>query len=67
MSFHLLFDGLYRALPHSWISLVIKKLSKTPKLATILLETLARVLNMSIELKGNNYYSKLFKRVNYKL
>ena len=28
---------------------------------------IARVLNMSIELKGTNYYSKVFKRVNYKL
>ena len=27
----------------------------------------AKVLNMLIELKGNNYYSKVFKRVNYKL
>ena len=44
-----------------------QKLSKTPKLNTIWLETIARVLNMSIELKGNNYYSKVFKRVNYKL
>ena len=44
-----------------------KKLSKTPKLNTIWLETIARVLNMPIELKGNNYYSKVFKRVNYKL
>ena len=28
---------------------------------------LAKVLNMLIGLKGNNYYSKVFKRVNYKL
>ena len=28
---------------------------------------IARVLNMLIELKGNNYYSKVFKRINYKL
>ena len=26
-----------------------------------------KVLNMPIELKCNNYYSKVFKRVNYKL
>ena len=44
-----------------------QKAIKTPKLNTIWLETIARVLNMSIELKGNNYYSKVFKRVNYKL
>ena len=44
-----------------------KKAIKTPKLNTIWLETIARVLNMSIELKGNNYYSRVFKRVNYKL
>ena len=41
--------------------------TKTQKLNTILLELIARVLNMPIELKGNNYYSKVFKRVNYKL
>ena len=28
---------------------------------------IVKVLNMLIELKGNNYYSKVFKRVNYKL
>ena len=28
---------------------------------------IAKVLNMLIELKGNNDYSKVFKRVNYKL
>ena len=49
------------------LALVIKILSKTPKLNTIWLETITRVLNMPIELKGNNYYSKVFKRVNYKL
>ena len=44
-----------------------KKSIKTPKLNTIWLEMIARVLNMPIELKGNKYYSKVFKRVNYKL
>ena len=44
-----------------------QKAIKTPKLNTIWLELIARVLNMPIELKGNNYYSKVFKRVNYKL
>ena len=44
-----------------------KKAIKTPKLNTIWLELIARVLNMLIELKGDNYYSKVFKRVNYKL
>ena len=44
-----------------------QKAIKTPKLNTILLELIARVLNMLIGLKGNNYYSKVFKRVNYKL
>ena len=44
-----------------------KKAIKTPKLNTILLELIARVLNMLIGLKGDNYYSKVFKRVNYKL
>ena len=67
LSFNLLCHELYKDLHHSWIALVIKKLSKTPKLNTIWLETIARVLNMPIELKGNTYYSKVFKRVNYKL
>ena len=44
-----------------------KKAIKTSKLNTNWLEVITRVLNMSIELKGNNYYSKVFKRVNYKL
>ena len=44
-----------------------KKAIKTPKFNTIWLEMIARVLNMPIELKGNNYYSKEFKRVIYKL
>ena len=53
--------------PQSWIALVIKKAIKTPKLNTIWLELIVRVLNMPIRLKGNKYYSKVFKRVNYKL
>ena len=53
--------------PQSWIVLVIKLLTKTPKLNTIWLKLIAKVLNMLIGLKGNNYYSKVFKRVNYKL
>ena len=44
-----------------------QKAIKTPKLNTIWLELIARVLNMLIVLKGDNYYSKVFKRVNYKL
>ena len=40
---------------------------KNTKTYTIWLEMITRVLNMPIELKGNNYYSKEFKRVNYKL
>ena len=40
---------------------------KNTKTYTIWLETIAKVLNMLIGLKGNNYYSKVFKRVNYKL
>ena len=67
LSFNLLCYELYKYLPHSWIALLIKKLSKTPKLNTIWLETIARVLTMPIEWKGNNYYWKVFKRVNYKL
>ena len=67
LSFNSVCLELYKDLPHFWIALLIKKLSKTPKLATIWLETLVRVLNVSIKLKDNNYYSKVFKRVNYKL
>ena len=67
LSFNLLCHELYKDLPHSWIALVIKKLSKIPKLDTIWLKTIARVLNMPIELKGNKYHSTVFKRVNYKL
>ena len=53
--------------PQSHIVLVIKKLSKHQNLTHFLLELIARVLNMLIGLKGDNYYSKVFKRVNYKL
>ena len=41
--------------------------NKNTKTYTIWLEMIAKVLNMLIGLKGNNYYSKVFKRVNYKL
>ena len=41
--------------------------NKNTKTYTIWLEMIAKVLNMLIELKGNDYYSKVFKRVNYKL
>ena len=44
-----------------------QKVIKTPKLNTIWLELIVRVFNMLIGLKGDNYYSKVFKRVNYKL
>ena len=44
-----------------------KKAIKTPKLNTIWLELITRVLNMLIGLKYDNYYSKVFIRVNYKL
>ena len=44
-----------------------KKAIKTPKLAKNLLETFARVFNVPIELKGNEYYLKVFKRVYNKL
>ena len=44
-----------------------KKLSKTPKLNTNWLEMIARVPSMPIVLKCNNYYSRVFKRANYKL
>ena len=41
--------------------------NKNTKTYTKWLEMIAKVLNMLIGLKGNNYYSKVFKRVNYKL
>ena len=63
----LLCHRLGQVLAHSWLVLMIKKLSKTSKLAKIWLVTLARVLNVPIELKGNKYYSKVFKRVYMKL
>ena len=44
-----------------------QKAIKTPKLNTIWLELITRVFNMLIGLKGDNYYSKVFKRVNHKL
>ena len=67
LSFNLLCHGLHKILPHSWLVLMIKKAIKTPKLNTIWLELIARVLNMLIGLKGVNYYSKVFKRVDNKL
>ena len=38
--------------------------NKNTKTYIIWLEMIAKVLNMLIELKGNNYYLKVFKRVN---
>ena len=67
LSFNLLCYGLYKIIPHSCLVLMIKKLSKTPKLAKNWLETFARVFIVPIELKGNKYYSKVFKRVYNKL
>ena len=56
--------GFQRTLLNLRFALVIKKLSKHQNLTHFLLELIARVLNMPIELKGDNYYSKVFKRVN---
>ena len=53
--------------PQSRIYFGDQKAIKTPKLNILWLELIARVLNMPIELKGDNYYSKVFKRVSYKL
>ena len=41
--------------------------NKNTKTYTIWLEMITKVLNMLIGLKGDNYYSKVFKRVNYRL
>ena len=43
--------------------MVIKKLSKTPKLNTILLEMIVRVLNMPIELKVITTTQKCLKKL----
>ena len=51
--------------PPSQICFGNKKAIKTPKLNILWLELITRVLNMPIELKGDN--SKVFKRVSYKL
>ena len=53
--------------PQSLICFGDQKAIKTPKLNTIWLELIARVLNMLIGLKGDNYHSKVFIRVDYKL
>ena len=42
-------------------------INKNTKTYTKWLKLLSRVLNMPIELKGQNYYSKVFKRINYRL
>ena len=67
LSFNLHCRGFHKILPHSWLVSMIKKLQKTPKLAKNWLVTLARFLNVPIELKGINYYSKVFKIVSFKL
>ena len=41
--------------------------NKNTKTYTKWLEIIVMVLNMLVGLKGNNYYSKVFKIVNYKL
>ena len=41
--------------------------NKNTKTYTKWLKLLSRVLNMPIELKDQNYYSKVFKRINYRL
>ena len=43
------------------------ELPKTPKLSKNWLVTLSRFLNVPIELKGINYYSKVFKTVSFKV
>ena len=67
LSFNLHCHGLHKILPHSWLISMIKKLPKTPKLAKNWLVTLVRFLNVPIVLKSINYYSKVFKTVNFKL
>ena len=52
------FQEFHKILPHPWLASTIKK---PPKLAKIWLKTFARVLNVPIELKGINYYSKCLK------
>ena len=64
LSFNLHCPGLHKILPHSLLVSMIKKL---PKLAKNWLVTLVKFLNVPIELKSINYYSKVFKTVNFKL
>ena len=67
LSFPLICHGFQITLINLRFALVIKKLSKHQNLTHFLLELIVRVLTMLIGLKGDNYYSKVFKRVNYKL
>ena len=67
LSFNLHCHGLHKIVPHSLLVSMIKKLPKTPKLAKNWLVTLAKFLNVPIELKRINYYSKVFKTINFKL
>ena len=66
LSFNLLCQRFQTTLLNLGLLWWSKRLSKHQNL-THWLEVLAKVLNMLIGLKGNNYYSKVFKRVNYKL
>ena len=61
LSFNLHCHGLHKILLHSLFISMIKNYQKTPKLAKNWLVTLARFLNVPIELKSINYYSKVFK------
>ena len=64
LSFNLHCHGLHKFLPHS---LLVSMIKKRPKLARNWLVTLARFLNVPIELKSINYYLKVFKIINFKL
>ena len=55
LSFNLHCHGLHKILPHSLLVSMIKKLPKTPKLAKNWFVTLARFLNVPIELKSIKY------------
>ena len=57
LSFNLLCHGFHKILPRSWLVLMIKKLQKKNiKTCQNRLITLARSVNVPIELKGINYY-----------
>ena len=63
LSFNFHCHGLHKILPHSLLVSMIKKLPKTPKLAKNWLVTLARFLNVPIELTVLTTTQKCLKQL----